>query len=155
MNNTDLGLKLRKLIDKYSFDVGILEEAGTRAGLKNSMGSYAGGPVRKGKQDGGSMTVLAMKLARRYSWLKKPFSMSSNKDILEFGNKYIQEIGKQNGVPNKRRLENLMQAVVRNPILRGDYGRNSAATILLKGFDRVMIDTGTFFKNIKARMVQN
>jgi hypothetical protein len=49
-------------------------------------------------------------------------------------------------------LTNAIQAIVRNPILRGDYGRNNLFTQKVKGFNRLMIDTGQFFNNIKARV---
>jgi hypothetical protein len=47
-----------------------------------------------------------------------------------------------------------LQAIVRNPILRGDYGKNKKETIKRKGFDRYMIDTGQFFNSIIARVTK-
>ena len=55
------------------------------------------------------------------------------------------------GASEKKRAENLLQACVRNPIRAGEYGPNSPLTVLIKGFDRAMIDTGQLFKAIKAR----
>jgi hypothetical protein len=53
-------------------------------------------------------------------------------------------------VPIKR-VENLVQAIVRNPILRQDYGTNEARTADAKGFDRHLIDTSQMFRALKAR----
>lgn len=155
MRIDNLKTVLPKLIGKYSFEVGILEDGGTRKGVPKTMSTYAGGPVRSGRKDGGSMNDRARDLIQRYGWLRKPFTKESNSAIREFANNYVKEIGKQHGTPNKKRLENLMQAIVRNPILRGDYGHNSPVTVKIKGFDRVMIDTGTFFRAIKAKLVTN
>jgi hypothetical protein len=47
-------------------------------------------------------------------------------------------------------FETCLQAIVRNPILKGEYGRNSRLTQKIKGFNRYMIDTAQLFKNIKA-----
>jgi hypothetical protein len=51
-------------------------------------------------------------------------------------------------------MENLAQAIIRNPILRGDYGSNSALTRKIKGFDRFMFDTGQLFQSIKAKVLK-
>lgn len=52
---------------------------------------------------------------------------------------------------SKKRLENLLQAIVRNPILRLEYGKNTATAADNKGFDRHLFDTGQMFKAITAR----
>ena len=50
------------------------------------------------------------------------------------------------------RAENLLQAIVRNPMLRGDYGPNlQRRRRKRRGSDRAMIgDTAQLFKAIKA-----
>lgn len=50
-----------------------------------------------------------------------------------------------------KRVENLLQAVVRNPILKLEYGDNTAITADMKGFDRHLFGTGQTFKAIKAK----
>ena len=54
---------------------------------------------------------------------------------------------------SRQRIINAVQAVVRNPILRGAYGKNSAKTAKTKGFNKLLMDTGQLFKNIKARLL--
>ncbi len=50
----------------------------------------------------------------------------------------------------RKRCENLLQAIVRNPILRGEYGKQGRSTTRTKGFYSPMIDTAQLFKSIKA-----
>ena len=52
---------------------------------------------------------------------------------------------------DKQRILNGMRAVVRNPILRGEYGKNSAKWAAVKGFNDLLMMTGQFFKAIEAR----
>ncbi|HDM8140697.1 TPA: hypothetical protein P0E12_004987 [Vibrio harveyi] len=66
--------------------------------------------------------------------------------------KLAQEFAIVNKTPqDEARLEKIARALVRNPILRGDYGSNSPDTKKRKGFDHFGIQTGTLFNNIKAK----
>jgi hypothetical protein len=78
--------------------------------------------------------------------------MASNQDILKFSHAYVKELLKGNGVSivNNRRVKNLMQAIIRNPILRGDYRLHAKGTKTKKGFERSLIDTGQFFRSIQV-----
>lgn len=146
--------KVQGVFGKYEFQVGILENAPHRAAMrgKNNQGSYAGGPVRKkSRVDKGKMpTIAEVSEANRerlgFNYLTEPFDKKSS-DIVKFTRSFFNLIF---GRSEKRRAETLLQAIVRNPILRGDYGSNSALTKKIKGFDRSMIDTAQLFKAIKA-----
>jgi hypothetical protein len=143
---------------KYQFEVGVLQDGphknpkkGARgAGGKDVISSYAGGPVRKTSRQVGPLTLSEISAANRahlgFNYLTKPFEKTTS-DIIKFTKEFFRlAFGKS----EKRRAENLLQAIVRNPILRGDYGSNSSLTRKIKGFDRKMIDTAQLFKNIKA-----
>jgi len=147
--------------EKYTFEVGVEEgehfaaKRGER-GLKGQdvLSTYARGPVRladKSKPDGTNEQIaesFRKQLGRNF-WTE-PFQ-KSNSEILNFlKNFFNYSFGKS----EKKRLENSLQAVVRNPILRGDYGRNSKLTQTIKGFDRYGIDTGQFFKSIVAKVTK-
>jgi hypothetical protein len=149
-------VKLKKQIEKYSFEVGILDDTSAKTAIKGTLSNFAGGPVRKGFRDEFTPTMkeLATDLQEKYDWLNTPFKSEENREIRNFGEEYVKQVIKDGEQPNIKRLENLMQAIVRNPILRGDYGHNTPQAIQAKGFDRLMIDTGTFFKSIKARAVR-
>lgn len=142
------------LLEKYNFDVGIIQDGvhrsarGKKAGLK----SYAGGPARKASAaPDGTLSEISEKLRKqtRINFYTRPFKSKKNKDILAFTKSFFNLV---RGSSQKRRCENLLQAIVRNPILRGDYGSNSALTQKIKGFNRFMIDTGQIFKAIKAKV---
>jgi hypothetical protein len=143
---------------KYNFQVGILEDGphklplrGVR-GLKGQdvLGSYAGGPVRRMSSQASGVTISDVSAANRerlgFNYLTQPFKQKTA-DIIKFTHEFFKLAF---GRSEKRRAENLLQAVVRNPILRGDYGPQSKLSKKIKGFDRPMIDTAQLFKAITA-----
>lgn len=143
---------------RYDFQVGILEDGPhkvPRRGARGQkgqdvLGTYAGGPVRKKSSKVGPLTIAQVSEANRsrmdVNYLTEPFKNKSS-DIIQFTRTFFRlAFGKS----EKKRAENLLQAIVRNPILRGEYGTNAALTKRIKGFDRFLIDTGQFFKAIRA-----
>ncbi len=143
---------------KYRFEVGVLQDGphkepriGKR-GLKGEdvKSTYAGGPVRKKSNRVGALTIAQVSAANRdhlgFNYLLEPFKKRTS-DIVKFSTEFFRLAF---GRSEKKRAENLLQAIVRNPILRGDYGSNAALTKKIKGFDRKMIDTAQLFKAIKA-----
>ncbi len=150
---------------RYHFRVGVLEDKphkkakiGQR-GLqgKDVLTNYAGIPIRKTQNQLDGLTISEVSAANRkrmgFNYLKKPFERK-NDEIIKFMNAFFQmAIGatKYPKASSMRRCENLLQAIVRNPMLRGDYGPNSPLTQKIKGFDRYMIDTAQLFKAIKAK----
>lgn len=150
--------KLQGRFGKYSFEVGVLEDGphmvpkrGER-GLKGQdvLSQYAGGPVRKKTRQASGKAISDVSKANRdrmgVNYLSEPFKKKSS-EIIKFTNEFFKLAF---GRSEKRRAENLLQAIVRNPILRGDYGKNKPLTIKIKGFDRKMIDTAQLFKAIKS-----
>lgn len=143
---------------KYQFQVGVLQDKPHREPFEGSPGldfedrlqNYAGGLVRKTTRKPSGLTVSEVSANLRHhmgvNYLIEPFHQKSS-DIIKFTNEFFKLVF---GRSQKKRAENLLQAVVRNPILRGDYGNNSRYTTIIKGFDRFGIDTGQLFKAIKA-----
>lgn len=154
---------VRGRFEAYSFDVGVLKDShykrakvGSRGkGGRDVRASYAGGPVRKkSSRDSGLMISEVSKENRDrlgFNYLSKPFEERSSK-IMQFTKEFFRIVRDKS---QPRRLVNLLQAIVRNPILRGEYGSNSALTQKIKGFNRPMIDTAQLFKSITARAVKN
>lgn len=146
-------------IEKYAFEVGILKDAphkrpkSKKAGIK----SFAGGPSRKISPKSGKTTIAEVsrfvRKLRKINYLIAPFQRTTgkNKDIINFTNEFFRYAF---GRSQEKRLINLLQAIVRNPILRKDYGTNKKKTVQTKGFNRFMIDTGQLFKSITARVVK-
>ena len=159
------GKGLSKMIEgelgKYKFQVGILENKphylpaqgdATLTRGQNIYYSYAGLKLRKPSsfRYSGTLFSVAKDMDEAFKWLRKPFMLRSNADVLAVL-KYV--VDNLNGKDSKQRIINAVQAVVRNPIMRGNYGKNSAKTSKAKGFNKLLMDTGQLFKNIKARLL--
>jgi len=151
--------KVKGIIGKFSFEVGVLQDAPHKepmerpAGAENfssNLSTYAGDKVRKKSRTNGPLSVAQVSEANRnrtgVNYLTAPFEKTTS-DIVKFTQRFLQLAF---GRGEKKRLENLLQAIVRNPILRGEYGKQARSTTREKGFYRPMIDTGQLFKAIKA-----
>ncbi len=154
--------RVEGMFGKYRFQVGILQDGphkDARRGVRGKGGqdvlsTYAGGPIRKKSRDASSTLNEVSKNLRETSgvnYLVEPFR-SKNKaqaDIIKFSNAFFNLVF---GRSQAKRAVNLLQAIVRNPILRGDYGSNSRVAQRIKGFNRWGIDTAQLFKGIKAQV---
>lgn len=149
---------VKGVFEKYEFEVGILEDKKYRKPLRGERGkkgqdvltTYAGTKVRKASQKRTDIDIseISKENRERYDYLRKPFKTKST-EIQRLLNDFFEFAF---GRTEAKRLENTLQAVVRNPILRKRYGSNSSLTKAIKGFDHVMIDTAQFFKAIKAKV---
>ncbi len=152
---SDIAKIIKKEIGLYNFEVGILQNQPKKLRKKGATKSFAGLTISASGISAKKVTlafVAAVLEKYHFKWLKKPFTMAKNKDVRKVVDEIAAQTFKKRSKDNKR-LENAIQAVIRNPILRGDYGKNLAATIKAKGFDKLGIDTGQFFKNIKAKRI--
>lgn len=154
------GRRLKGQIEKFDMQVGILEDKPHRNAAYHGiteepkLKSFAGGPARKLGQGSskniGEILIDNMKRLN-INLLAHPFK-DENSDILAFTDYFIRSIFTKS--KSMRRLENLLQAIVRNPILRQEYGPNKKLTADSKGFNRHLIDTGQMFKAIRAKVVR-
>lgn len=159
ITSKDIAKKMTKQIGLYNFEVGILQDAPKKLRKKGVTKSFAGlkvsasGTLAKNKSGKKISLVYVAKILEKYhfKWLSRPFKVKGlNEDVKRVVDEIAAQVfGKKS--KNNKRLENAVQAVIRNPILRGDYGKNMEATIKAKGFDKLGIDTGQFFKAIKAK----
>lgn len=149
---------IKGYFEKYEFEVGILDDKNYRKPLRGESGkkgqdvltSFAGTKVRKASQKRTEIKIsqISKENRDRYNYLLKPFKKKTPElqklldDFFKFAF----------GRTEAKRLENTLQAVVRNPILRKKYGSNSSLTKAIKGFDHVMMDTAQFFKAITAKV---
>lgn len=153
------GKKLQGRINRFQFEVGVLEDKPHREPIDTprfetpQLGTYAGGPVRRASRKESDKTigeVLVENMKRlNINLLLRPFQ-EPNDELLKFTDAFLKYVVRRPGVSIKR-VENLLQAIVRNPILKQEYGKNNSATADAKGFDRLLIDTGQMFKAIRAR----
>ena len=156
--NRSLSQKLSDKIEGYQFEVGVLDDGPHRNPKEQGLfqepetTTYVGGPVRKKTRVNGVLTIgqILIDNMKRLGIdiLRRPFQEQSS-DIIKFTHEFLKLA--LSGKVVHRRVENLLQAVVRNPILKQEYGRNKAHTADAKGFDRHLFDTGQMFQAIKAR----
>lgn len=162
----DLGNRWRKKLARdiqgFEFEVGVLDDrphmnpVETRLFQEPLLGTYAGGPVQKtsrvaGPETTGGVLIANMERLHR-NILQEPFEKKSS-DIMKFTNSFLKLVLKRKDV-SVRRVENLLQAIVRNPILKQEYGPNTPVTADNKGFDRHLFGTGQMFKAIRARLTK-
>lgn len=146
------------ILEKYEFQVGVLEDKVHKEAEPPGKGisSYAGGPARKASNKNSGMTISEVSKDLRartgINIFTQPFFAKKNKDIVNFVKEYFDLCA---GRTQKKRVENLLQAIIRNPILRGDYGKNSPQTAKTKGFNRFMIDTAQLFRAITSKVKVN
>ena len=147
-------------IQGFDMEVGVLDDKPHMLPVEHSLletpqlRSYAGGPIRRTSRVAGESTigeVLVENMKRlNINILLRPFQ-EKNSEILKFTDYFLRFVLGRPGTSLKR-LENLLQAIVRNPILKQEYGPNKPATADAKGFNRHMFDTGQMFKAIRARV---
>lgn len=147
---------------KYEFEVGVLNDgphyrpqdsgALSQYGIGN-LKTLAGGPARKQTREPSGLSIADVSEENRkhlgFNYIRAAFRNRYSADLLKFSDTFFKLAFGRGQI---KRAENLLQAIVRNPITRGDYGVNTRATADIKGFDRLMIDTGQLFKALKARI---
>lgn len=138
-------------LGKYEIRVGV-DDAKPRKKMKEpkELRRFAGVEVYKvsNKTDDGKTNVeVAAELDAAFQWLRTPWlGGGENKEVVQVVNDIVANV---RGQGDKQRILNGAQAVVRNPILRGDYGKHTDA-------DRpFLMRTGQFFKAILARFVKD
>lgn len=151
--------KLQRSIERYQFEIGVLEDKphmqaqGHRLFQAPDLKTYAGGPARKQTRVPSGQSIGEVFIANmqrlNINLLLRPFQ-ERNSDILRFTTAFLKLAARTPGM-SIRRVENLLQAIVRNPILKQEYGKNKSHTADAKGFDRHLIDTGQLFRSIVAR----
>lgn len=155
--------KLQRRVDGYEIEVGVLEDKPHMQPIDQGLfgvpqlKQYAGGPVRRTSRkpgEGSIGEVLVDNMKRlNINILLRPFQ-EKNSDILKFTNYFLKYIVGRPGASNVKRIENLAQAIVRNPILQQEYGANNSKTADAKGFDRHLFDTGQMFQAIRAKLMR-
>lgn len=149
-----LSKTLRQKIEPHVLEVGILENKIHKSARKGTK-SYAGGPARRlGKLTTTTVASVAAGVRKKlgFNYLKRPFEKKSS-EIVKLVDTFIR-FALGGSAANKKRLENLLAAIVRGPFLKNQYGRNTKQTARAKGFNRLMIDTSQFVSNIKGRLTR-
>jgi hypothetical protein len=158
--------KVKGLFGKYEFEVGVLDDKPYRKPQRGQRGQrgqdvltqYAGMQIRKASRIDSGVSISEVSASFRkhlgFNYLIEAFKdngkIRNNSEILKFSNEFMKLVF---GRSEKRRTENLIQAIVRNPFKRKEFGDNSPLTKTIKGFSHKGIDTAQLFKNIKARCI--
>lgn len=139
-----------KRLGKYEVEVGILED-GPEKKWKPEQKNFHGGPANKtaGNAKDSTLRDVFAKWNLRYQLLLAPLRAAGNKDVVEVIGRMVADLGTLG--KQKQQFLNAVQALIRNPIMRGDYGKNSKEWAKAKGFNRLLINTGAMFNAIKAR----
>lgn len=151
--------RLEKQIEGFEFEVGVLQDKVHKNPVETPLfgtpvlKEYAGGPIRPTSSTKSELTigdVLVENMKRLgINLLLEPFQ-NPDDELNKFTTAFLRYAAAKKG--SLKRVENLLQAVVRNPILRKEYGNNKGFTADNKGFDRHLFDTGQMFKAIRARV---
>ena len=155
----DFKKQYSKELERYDFEVGVLQDKPhfqpEVAGVNEvqALKSYAGGPARRISRDKSNLTIGQVFIENmkrlNINLLSDPFSRK-NEHLVRFMDGFLKLVYGEG--MNEKRVVNLIQAVVRNPILKQEYGRNKASTADAKGFSRYMIDTSQTFRAIRAKV---
>ena len=109
----------------------------------------------KNKQTNQSTADILELLDNNYGVLKKPLDYNNNTtEYRVFIESMISYADKKNTL-NANRLKNSLKAVIFKPIFASVYGSNSLKTKKIKGFDKLLIDTGQTIKAIEVSINGN
>lgn len=155
-------------LEKQSVTVGVLtlNKKSNKIDWSKGLTTISSADINQGVNSIGMQQVNRRYVQRKGSKFKNPsmrelaYYLDKKKGIFSNvlvnpNNADLKRVAQDLAVVNKTaqdvfRLENASQALVRNPILRGDYNPNSSAWAKRKGFNHWGIATGTIFKNITA-----
>jgi hypothetical protein len=135
-------------------EVGIIDDYQERGATTKTGRTVAGERVLGLKGfSGATGKQRAQELDANYGIISTAFNRMSNEDVIDITEQIGKAISEDSDDADRRRYLNGLQAIVRNPIMRKEYGSNSPVTVKIKGFDWVGVMTGQFFDNIRARFV--
>lgn len=135
-----------KQIRKYKSTVGILDDVVGGKAMPNTVKKFHGIEARKSSQERRNRTnrEILVSVSEYYGrdFLKEPWNNDNNKEVMDVVDALASSLNTNRGF---KKLENAIQAVVRNPILRGEYGKKPLGGV-------AGIDTGSLFNSIKANV---
>ncbi len=143
--------------ERFEFRAGILDDRPHRRALPKTRGlnSLEGGPVRRmsSTKTSGRVGDVGDRIRKRGDdYLRAPFEKPRSREMVAFLRAFADLVTGR--VTSKKFAEAALQKVIREPILRLKYGRNTPLWAKVKGFNRKLFDTGQFFRAIVARIRQ-
>lgn len=166
--------RIKMRYEKYDIQAGILKDGPhypaqplTRTSKRGKVskvkrphtqidGMKARRKIRSRKMSGPlkSIAHVARDLRRKtgVNFFRRPFRGKLSIEARRFKKALMKMFGAKK-MGNKRKLaEQLLVEAIRKPIRRRAYGPNRADTVLTKGFNRRLFDTGQVYEAIRARI---
>ena len=138
--------KKRTKVNKQTLPMKNAAQAGSGTGVK---GRTVRRKIRRGVAGETDLTMqgLAKILDGKRGLFRRALSFASNKDLEQL----VRLFAIEDKTPNKiKMMQAAGRSIVRNSILRKDYGANNINVIKNKRFNRWGVATGELFNNIKA-----
>lgn len=147
---------LRKKVEAFTLEMGVIQDKAHKLPGKG-MKTLAGGPARRisSRPDGKTIAEVSKDARTKLgiNYLTLPWRGSTkNRDAIQMMKVFWKLVFGEGKLQSKVQLENALQACIRNPLTRGDYGRNSKLTSKIKKSSRKFIDTGQLFNAIRAKV---
>lgn len=162
-------MKFTLKADKFEADLLAVGRQHVRVGMldKNKRAMKPGRPLQKrqlipgvptnkatqaGRSKQARLAEVLAYLNRKRGILDEALEQAGQEEISEMAELFVKLVMEPGaGTLTVKKLENVVLAIVRNPIIRREYGPNAPATIEKKGFDRFGVNTGTLMKSIEAK----
>lgn len=143
---------VRARLEKYELFVGVDDGAHYAPRYPRQIGTLKGGDIRKASTKvSGNVKDVSKAMSDRTDFYRKPFRRKRSADYKKLLAAFVDIWSRK--TKSYSRVETAGRALIRNPILRGAYGKaNTPVTAKIKGFSRFMFDTGRLFKSIKAKL---
>jgi hypothetical protein len=136
-----------------SIEIGYFDDTAIYKPLAGSLTKQGKITLRKKSKEVSKNTLLKIveKNELKYRFLTAPLEDTNTEEFKEL---ITATIGLQVYKDNtfKQRIVNNAKAFILKPILREKYGNNSPKTQKMKGFNKLMVDTGQMINNLKVRI---
>lgn len=140
--------------ERFQIKAGILEDGPHFKALpaKKGKATVFGGPARqKSRVRDGNLSDVgeSIRKVHRVPYLTAPFKKNS-RELKNVRRELANLLTGKSSSYSK--IETALRSLIREPILKQRYGRNSRLWARVKTFNRFLIDTGQFFRAIIAKV---
>lgn len=158
--------RFRKRFEQFEFQAGVLEptkphyqakpiftKTGKRKKKNVAFKSVDGLKARRETRvQSGTVGMIAKVHGKRVDFIRAPFRNATSPALKSLRKAWIKFFTAARPLAMKKKVEDALVDVIRDPIRRRKYGPNSTRTSRIKGFNRRLFDTGQLWKSIKAKV---
>lgn len=148
--------KIAKALQTKKSKKKMRHDAMVKRNRARGLGTMEGGPVRlKKASTRGMVSEIANYMRKKHGipYLTQPFRNDKSKEMKALKRELLNLITRKSKSYSK--VQTALRAVIRNPFLKRQYGRNSRSAIRNKTFDRLGIDTGQVFQALDGKVRVN